>query len=932
MRLISIVPLLAAALAIHACASGESLTDTTFEEPSAGSGGASPSTGGVQSTTAPQGGSGAGATPSVVGGGAGAGGGGAGAIGNTGTGGSAAIPDGGSEPFVPVDDEPCPDPADKRCGGICVRPSPGVGCTLDHCTPCPSPPLNGFPHCDGTTCSFLCANGYEAVESTCEATGAGPDAGPVPVSCQDGVLNGTESDVDCGGTECNACPDGKVCASGSDCASRSCDTTTAPSTCLPPSCNDGIQNALETDVDCGGNCGATCAPGEGCAGTGDCAYGTCADGICDCTPSCPTNQCGASLADGCGGTLACGCPGASDVCVAGTCCSPVTTCPVGQCGTISNGCGGSLNCSTNCSPGDVCNGGTCCTPNTCTDFPGQCGTLGNGCGGSLNCTASCPDGDVCNSGTCCTPSSCADFPGQCGNLSNGCGGTLNCTANCPEGDVCNGGLCCTPSTCANFPDQCGNISNGCGGTLSCACPDGDSCHAGTCCTPFTCADFPGQCGNLGNGCGGSIDCAANCPGGDVCNAGTCCTPLTCADVPGTCGTVSNGCGGTITCEGSCPIFRVTEYPVSTGSSTQEITLNQNLVPDYFVLVRGSRANNNPDDIFARLDRDPWGTGQLTASGAPNRIRIRRQSGTGTWVGVVTVVESLRAQTTSGFRLLHVQSVTVGTDTLSGSFNVPAESAWSDLDRVMVFGGPLGAGSENDSGVDDRSSRVYVNAWPSGSTTVQWARGQSGSTRTQYFTYMVLQWGSEWTVQRTSVTGSASGASADTVGAYDTATLLTPVPRANTFVWGLGYTSGSGISDSGEGSIVTLGNGVDAQATESSVAVGQQASTTKSFTVYAMTHPQLVVDHGFVPSTTAPTSASTIDIATSSAAGCTPDLGGRMALAYTGMAPSSSGWPRSLWSARYLNDTTIRLHRTETGGNVVAAWVQGIQFCNILTPP
>ena len=45
-------------------------------------------------------------------------------------------------------------------------------------------------------------------------------------SCTDGIQNGDETGVDCGGSNCSACP----------------------------TCTDGIQNGNETGVDCGGNC------------------------------------------------------------------------------------------------------------------------------------------------------------------------------------------------------------------------------------------------------------------------------------------------------------------------------------------------------------------------------------------------------------------------------------------------------------------------------------------------------------------------------------------------------------------------------------------------------------------------------------------------------------------------------------------------------
>jgi len=86
------------------------------------------------------------------------------------------------------------------------------------------------------------------------------DNGPDP-TCDDGIQNGNETGVDCGG-DCAACPTcddgvqngnetGVDC--GGDCAAC-------------PTCDDGIQNGEETGIDCGG---PDCEPCE----TGPCSYG-----------------------------------------------------------------------------------------------------------------------------------------------------------------------------------------------------------------------------------------------------------------------------------------------------------------------------------------------------------------------------------------------------------------------------------------------------------------------------------------------------------------------------------------------------------------------------------------------------------------------------------------------------------------------------------
>ena len=108
------------------------------------------------------------------------------------------------------------------------------------------------------------------------------DNGPDP-TCDDGIQNGNETGVDCGG-DCAACPTcddgvqngnetGVDC--GGDCAA-----------CI--TCDDGIQNGNETGIDCGGDCAAcpTCDDGlqngneTGVDCGGDCAAcPTCDDGL-----------------------------------------------------------------------------------------------------------------------------------------------------------------------------------------------------------------------------------------------------------------------------------------------------------------------------------------------------------------------------------------------------------------------------------------------------------------------------------------------------------------------------------------------------------------------------------------------------------------------------------------------------------------------------
>jgi hypothetical protein len=55
-------------------------------------------------------------------------------------------------PGTPVHADPACTTGTKPCDGVCVAPSPAVGCSLTDCTPCPAAPPGVIVVCDGTTC------------------------------------------------------------------------------------------------------------------------------------------------------------------------------------------------------------------------------------------------------------------------------------------------------------------------------------------------------------------------------------------------------------------------------------------------------------------------------------------------------------------------------------------------------------------------------------------------------------------------------------------------------------------------------------------------------------------------------------------------------------------------------------------------------------
>ncbi len=148
---------------------------------------------------------------------------------------------------------------------------------------------------------------------------AGQDSGAAP-TCTDKLKNGSESDVDCGGS-CPTCANGKTCNDGGDCTSAYCNATCQPP---PAACSDKVKNGSETDVDCGGSC-PKCAIGKKCVGNPDCQSGNCVGTTCQAAPPSCTDKIknGSETDVDCGGS----CP----KCQSGKACSGNTDCTSGQC-------------------------------------------------------------------------------------------------------------------------------------------------------------------------------------------------------------------------------------------------------------------------------------------------------------------------------------------------------------------------------------------------------------------------------------------------------------------------------------------------------------------------------------------------------------------------------------------------------------------------
>lgn len=142
--------------------------------------------------------------------------------------------------------------------GLCVSVSDcpdkkgdcqAVACTDGECSAAP----NEMDIDDGNDCTMDSCSGGQSQHA--------PLSVGASCSTDDGhVCDGAGACVECNGA--------------SDCESAIC----VQSTCATPTCDDGVKNGTESDVDCGGACPSKCENGQGCLKDSDCKGGYCSPG------------------------------------------------------------------------------------------------------------------------------------------------------------------------------------------------------------------------------------------------------------------------------------------------------------------------------------------------------------------------------------------------------------------------------------------------------------------------------------------------------------------------------------------------------------------------------------------------------------------------------------------------------------------------------
>ncbi|NUP06694.1 MAG: hypothetical protein HOW73_11625 [Polyangiaceae bacterium] len=243
-------------------------------------------------------------------------------------------------------------------------PSDGSVCTVESCT-AEGAPQQGFANagevcpdgggvCDGAGTCVQCVGPEQ-----CDADQECVDHQCLGFGCSDGTPNGSETGLDCGGPDCPPCGTGEPCDGPADCESGVCNDT-----CQEPSCTDRVQNGDETDTDCGGSCVTGCGLNHKCEINDDCVslFCSCENATCLCkTPSCDDGiQNGTEIDVDCGptclGTCAHGNQCLQDAwCISKVCDDKTQTCAEPSCDDgVRNGLEDGTDCCNPADASDVC--------------------------------------------------------------------------------------------------------------------------------------------------------------------------------------------------------------------------------------------------------------------------------------------------------------------------------------------------------------------------------------------------------------------------------------------------------------------------------------------------------------------------------------------------------------------------------------------------
>ncbi len=181
---------------------------------------------------------------------------------------------------------------DDFVNDVVCQLDPGSG-TCPTPTPVPTPPNEPTPTPGCNVNGQACSSNVECCSLTCQANHCVP-AGP---SCTNGMQDGAETGVDCGGGTCPACPLGGGCAANTDCqATTICSGGQCVCGAGRADCNanpaDGCEVSIAGDPNNCGGCGNVCSLANA---SSTCVSAQCMIGSCNFSYA----DCNGMTADGC---------------------------------------------------------------------------------------------------------------------------------------------------------------------------------------------------------------------------------------------------------------------------------------------------------------------------------------------------------------------------------------------------------------------------------------------------------------------------------------------------------------------------------------------------------------------------------------------------------------------------------------------------------
>lgn len=384
----------------------------------------------------------------------------------------------------------------------------------------------------GRGCSPCRAGSHCIDVADCAETLLCNDGTCIEAGCINGVPDGSETDVDCGGNGCTPCGTDQGCKKGTDCESQVCSGVV----CVAPACDDRVTNGKETALDCGGGDCPPCSPDQPCDRDIDCTSGACNSGVCgsDCTDGLANcdednaNACEVNTRtdlENCGSCgHACKLAHATAECSAGECHIATDGCEVGYAdcnGKPEDGCEVNLKTNKlNCGSCDkICpslNGDPSCVAGkceiSCDEGFEDCDDLrDNGCEINLKtnvkncnecdkeCSADAGNSAYCKNGAC-GQTTCPAGSGDCnGSPSDACETSLtndvnNCGACGNKCEAVNAAVACVNSKCVitdcvgSYEDCSGGYADGCETNI-----DTSTTHCGGCNKACTIANGTPKC-------------------------------------------------------------------------------------------------------------------------------------------------------------------------------------------------------------------------------------------------------------------------------------------------------------------------------------------------------------------------------------------------------------------------------------------------------